>query len=220
MSAFSGYVAAALQYGLNAILVKPKRSFGPFEMQVVLEEVHSDDLEITDHPVEQGAIISDHAYKRPAEVRIMGGWSDSPVIPDVFRAVAAVPGATVEGVQSLIKGNNVGQGRDIYAKILKLQSERTPFDVYTGKRTYTDMLIKSVNMTTDKDTEHSLLLTVTLRQVIIVNTQLVTLAPAENQTLPETTAAPSNLGTKSLVPTNRYDAGGGRGFVNPATVTP
>ena len=48
MSAFSGFVNAALQYGINAILVRPKRSVGPFEMQVVMEEQHTDDLEITD----------------------------------------------------------------------------------------------------------------------------------------------------------------------------
>lgn len=221
MSAFSGFVNAALQYGINAILVRPKRSVGPFEMQVVMEEQHTDDLEITDHPVEQGAIISDHAFKRPAEVKIVGGWSDSPSIPDLFRGIAAVPGTTVAGVQSLITGNNVSQGRDIYDKLLKLQSDRTPFDVYTGKRVYKNMLIKSLSTVTDRDTENSLVVTMLLRQIITITTTTLSLpAPLERQADPGSTAQPSNFGSKSLTPTNKYDAGGGRGFVNPATVVP
>ena len=204
MSAFSGFVNAALQYGITAILVRPKRSVGPFEMQVVMEEQHTDDLEITDHPVEQGAIISDHAFKRPAEVKIVGGWSDSPSNPDLFKALAAVPGQTVQGVQSLITGNNVSQGRDIYDKLLKLQSDRNPFDVYTGKRIYRDMLIRSLSTVTDRETENSLVVTLLLRQVILITTSTLTLpAPIEQQANPRSTAEPSNFGSKSLQPSGR-----------------
>ncbi len=41
---------------------------------VVVEEVHRDALAITQHPVEQGASITDHAYRLPAVVEVrMGG---------------------------------------------------------------------------------------------------------------------------------------------------
>jgi hypothetical protein len=43
------------------------RKIGVIIPDVVVSEKHSDTLEITEHPVETGAAISDHAYKRPAK---------------------------------------------------------------------------------------------------------------------------------------------------------
>lgn len=218
---FLGFATAAAQYGLTSVLVRPLRMVGGIVMQVVVEEHHVDDLEITDHPVEQGAVISDHAYKRPAELRIVGGWSDSPTVPDLFQGVVAAPGATVSGVQALINGNGVGQAKAMYARMLDLQQKREPLDVYTGKRVYRDMLIKGLQATTDRDHENAVLLTMTLRQVIMVSTRLVSLqVPAARQADPASTAAPVDVGPKQLVPSNRYDAGAGRGQVNPPVVTP
>jgi hypothetical protein len=37
---------------------------------VTIEEQHSDELNITEHPVETGSPISDHAYMTPPEVTI------------------------------------------------------------------------------------------------------------------------------------------------------
>ena len=41
--------------------IVPRRSIGPFNATLTIEEVASDDLEITQHPVQQGAAITDHA---------------------------------------------------------------------------------------------------------------------------------------------------------------
>ena len=75
---FSGIVSGALAFGSDLVVIKPRRSIGTFAAQVTLEESHSDQLEISDHPVQQGASITDHAYKRPAELTIKCGWSNSP----------------------------------------------------------------------------------------------------------------------------------------------
>lgn len=205
MNAQIGFVTAAAQYGLGSILVKPRRSIGGLVMQVVVEEVHHDELEITEHPVELGASISDHAYMRPSEVIIRGGWSDSPSVVGLFTGIAAGIGGTVAGVQSLVSGNNASQARDMYEKLLTLQSDRTPFDVYTGKRVYSNMLIKSLNATTDKENENSFFVTCTLRQVIIVQTQVLTVsAPMSSQANPAATAQPVDSGNKFLTETKRW----------------
>ena len=76
MSAFTGFVQAGLQMGLDTILIKPKRglfnivlpdgtSMKDIIAQATFEERHIDELEVTDHPVQQGAMISDHAFRRP-----------------------------------------------------------------------------------------------------------------------------------------------------------
>ena len=47
-----GIATTAVQLGIDAALVKPKRALGPFIAQVTIEEHHEDTLEITDHPTE------------------------------------------------------------------------------------------------------------------------------------------------------------------------
>lgn len=205
MSGALGYVSAAAQIGLDSILIRPKRSIGGIVAQVTIEEVHHDDLEITDHPVEQGAIISDHAFSRPSEVTIRCAWSNSPSASSLVEGVAGAASSTVSGVQSLVTGNTASSVRDVYAKLIELQRSRLPFDVFTGKRVYRNMLVKSLTVTTDKEHEQSLLVTATLRQVIIVQTQLLNVAaPAAQQADPAATQPQVNSGAKSLIPTSRY----------------
>ena len=200
-----GFVTAAAQYYAASILIKPRRSVGSFVADVTIEEQHDDELEITDHPVEQGALISDHAFKRPAELTLRLGWSDSPVIAGLVAGVAATGLQTVAGVQSLATGNSASQVKDTYAKLLAMQASRAPFTVYTGKRRYDDMLIKHIAVTTTRESEHSLMATIRLRQVIIVQTQLVTItAAAADQLTASATTPATDAGTKSVLPTTKY----------------
>lgn len=210
MNAALGFITAAAQYGLDSILVKPRRSIGPFTMQVVVEETHHDELEITEHPVElglSGNIVTDHAYKRPEEVVIRGGWSDSPSYKGLLAAALNSVESTINGVQSLITGNDAAGVKDTYQKFIVFQAKRELMDVYTGKRVYKNMLIKAVTMVTDPDHENSVFLTVTLRQIIVVTTQAIT-APVpvgRQQLLPGTTNPPSNMGLKVPVPSTKFN---------------
>lgn len=200
-----GFVVAAASLGLDSILIRPKRAMGPIVAQVTIEEVHDDELEITEHPVEQGAAISDHAFKKPARLRIRCAWSNSPSAPSLVGGVVGGLQATVSGVQSLVTGNTATSVRDVYAKLLKLQTDRIRFDVTTGKRNYTDMLIKALSVTTDKESENALIVTATLQQVIVVQTRTVAVsAPAANQAAPASTQPITDSGTKSLLPTTKY----------------
>lgn len=237
MSAFTGFVQAGLQLGLNTILITPKRGFSDITTpdgktipditaQVVIEESHHDELEITDHPVQQGAMISDHAFKRPAELTLSLGWSNSPAIINGLLNAALAAGASmnstilgasniysvVSGVaglqgsidnsklpsalQSSQNGTAIGQINDIYNKLLALQEKRALFTIYTGKRKYVNMVCKTLTVQTDFKSEHSLPIRMVCKQVIIVDTQVATL-PAGTQANPQNTAAPVNSGTVS-----------------------
>lgn len=217
-----GFINAAAAVALDYVLIKPQRSIGPITAQVTLEETHDDEMEITEHPVEQGAAIADHAFKRPARLRIRCAWSNSPSTPGLVDGVIGGLKATVSGAQDLVTGNTKAKVTDFYDKLLKLQVDRAPFDVLTGKRAYKNMLVQALNCTTDRETENSLVVTVTLRQVIIVSTQIISVnAPAGDQANPEATQAPTNSGSQTLVPSSKFNgAGDGRGFVNPPLVTP
>lgn len=213
-----GYVAAGGLLYASSILIKPKRGLdtgvSPIVAQVTIEEQHRDEVQITEHPIEQGANVADHAFSLPASLIVRYGWSNSPSAANVGQALTNSAKGTVSGVQSLLSGNSSDQVKDIYAKILRLQASRDPFTVYTGKRRYDNMLIKSVAVTTDATTEQALMVTIELRQVLFVRVTTTSVgAPSSAQAAPESTAAPINSGTKVAAPTQRFNAaGGGAGF--------
>lgn len=224
MGQILGLVTAAAQLGLESILVTPTRYIGPFFAQVTLEEQHQDELEITDHPVETGARITDHAYMRPSELTIHCAWSNSPSIGGqggILGLAQGVIGAvtqTISGVASLLSGSATTQVQQMYENLLDLQRRRIPFDVATGKRVYNNMLVKSLRVTTNKETENALDVTAVFRQIVIVRTQVVTVAaPKTAQADPGKTSPQTDKGTKALTPGNNYNAGAGRGAINPGT---
>lgn len=215
-----GFVLPVLSIGLGSLSIRPKRGFFPASgkganliARATLREVHRDTLEISDHPIEQGAAISDHAFKRPAEVVIECGWSNTPSLPGGIRGAAtalignAIPIAgaalaaldTIGTVQSLMNGNAVDQVRATYQQLLELQSSRIPFDIYTGKRVYKNMLFRELMTTTEAATENSLLITATCRQVILVATRTVTIPinTSAQADAPKTTPT-ADLGQKTL----------------------
>ena len=177
---------------LETVLFRQGRSIAGIIPNVTVEESHHDEMTITNHPVEQGATISDHAFKNPAQVTCRYGWSNSSLLQ----------AAAVDLVSGLLQGSLGGASGDsldvnqVYAKLLELQTSAKPFDLVTGKRSYSNMLIKSLSMTTDAATENALIVTAVMQQVIIVQTQVTTLQPAENHAQPQSTAPMQNTGTK------------------------
>jgi len=128
------------------LFVPYRRTIGGIPAQVTIQEQERDELTITEHPVEQGAPINDHAFKRPSEVTIRAGWS-----------------AGWAGDLSDVSG--------VYGTLLMLQASLQPFELYTGKRHYKDMLIASIAVTTDQSTEFALMADIVCKQVIIVKTK-------------------------------------------------
>lgn len=144
---------------------------------VAINERHIDRLIITKNPVEQGAPISDHAFKLPASVSLRYGWSDS-------------------------SGGYEGYVLDVYAVLIALQNSRTPFTLATGKRLYPNMLVEVVEVETDVRSEYALMVEANCEQVIIVQTQTATLPPANAQASPQQTAQPVDAGPQSAAAAN------------------
>lgn len=222
MSSLTGAALAAVQLGLGSLLVRPRRSVGPFALQITVQERHTDEMEITDHPIEQGATISDHAFKRPSEVTIEGSWSASPSSSGLVDGIIGGLKATVTGAQAIVSGKPPTSMQEMYDKLLRLQKEAIPFDIYTGKRKYSNMVMRSLSVTTDKTTENNLAVTMVCRELLIVQTSVLNIqTDLTKQSNPGATASPVNSGTKSLLSGSGYSpAGAGRGNVNPPFVTP
>ncbi|HFI2300216.1 TPA: phage baseplate protein [Escherichia coli] len=174
---------------LSVIFRLQSRKIGIFVPDVVVSEKHVDALEITEHPVEFGAAINDHAYKRASEVTMECGFAGG--------------GSVLDLVNLSSIGLRVGESpREIYQQLLDLQKSRVPFDVVTGKRTYSNMLIRAIEATTDRTSENVLSCVLTLREVIMSDTQSITVTDKANMQEGVSTTPVQNTGMKSLVPTS------------------
>lgn len=149
-----------------------KRSFGPIEVQVVVSETTNDVLTITRQPVQQGASITDHAYKEP----------------------------TTFAMQILFQDNLTTSLSKIYQDLLDLQNDRAPFEIVTPKRIYRSMLISSIGVTTDKRTENILSVSISFQQVILVTVSTATI-PRARQRNAGATGKTEPAGKKSALKT-------------------
>ena len=152
----------------QVVVATPRREFAGFSGYVTIEESATDELEITAHPVQSGAEITDHSYLKPAEVSVR-----------------------------FMYDTKSGELWDIYEKLRELQEKRELFDVVVGKRSYSNMLLQSLSVSTDKTTENVLSAHANFKQVILAKVEATTLPPKENQKMPRKTASVHNSGNKS-----------------------
>jgi hypothetical protein len=219
-----GTIAAGAYIGLDSILIRPHRGFENIKTDsgetledlfadAVVEEKSIDQLDITDHPIEEGATISDHAYKLPSQVTLILGFSNSPnknnnLLDAAIGALATTgsiarnltSGALALGtVVSFFNGASVDQVKYNYDRLLEMQSRRALFTLYTGKRKYDNMIIKGITNLTNSKTENSMLITVECHQLILVNTSVLTFKK-DVQATPGATASQVDKGIKQVVP--------------------
>lgn len=147
---------------------------------VTVEEKHKDELKITEHPTEVGAPINDHAYKEAPEVSMKVGWSES-----AGKLNGLVGDSFLSGNTSL----NI-----VYQTLIQLQESAVPLVISTGKRLYTNMLIKSLGCSTDLQTENVLMIDLTFKKINLVQTS-ETEVLVENQANPAETSGISDGGT-------------------------
>lgn len=160
--------------------INPRRAIGEFTGFITFDETGTDKVTLTKHPVQQGATISDHAYKEPTLLTMTiqyraGFFSDSL--------------------------------SDKYEEFLELQNTREPLTVYTGKRTYINMVLISVGNTTNKETENVLRLNLSFEEVILVEVTPTTVPARSRQRSPGVTGATEKAGKKSALVTLKEGIG-------------
>jgi hypothetical protein len=165
-------------------------------------------LEISQHPVDVGAEVADHSYRRGAQLTLKGGYSDSPTPKGLLEGLASAVTGTIKGVQSLVSGNNASQVKATYEKMLALQNLRVPFAVLTGKRESHNMIMRSLRVTTDVSSSNVLLFTAELQEIILVKPRRIDLntAPADAQTNPSDTQPVVGRGRAGLVEAENFNA--------------
>lgn len=191
-----------LSQSSSPTLIRPQRSLGGLVFDVVLREAHEDGLVITEHPVEKGAPISDHAYSKPRSVSITGGVSDA--------------GSALD----LSSESSSGGKRSVtfYEELLKLQASREPFEIVTGKRSYKNMLLETISVADEGTSVDTLIVTADCREVTIVETKTTTIPPRARHANGAKTGGIGNKGDKQLQSDKRSaisEAAGGSGHRRP-----
>ena len=149
-----GYSPSVWGSGLGfqqLLMVKTNLDGYFFDAVFSVDTEHS--LTVTQHPVQTGANISDHAFVNPIRMTMQVGVSDAMA----YRAGTSYGGdGKTKSVQA-------------YRLLCKLQELRTPMQVVTRLNTYQNMLIESIDVSDDVSTLCALKATVNLVQVLVVN---------------------------------------------------
>lgn len=135
---------------MAAIVFKvTKAKIDSIDLDCSINESHAADSEVTQHPVEKGADITDHVRLKPLVVQMEGLVSDATFPPQA------------------------GRWRDAYRKLMTLRDQAKPFTLVTALREYTDMVLVSLTFPRDIGSADSLKFSATLQQVVRATSQTV-----------------------------------------------
>lgn len=125
-----------------------KTNIAGYFFDAILRTQHRREVEITKHPVQTGAAISDHAFQMPSYVSFEIGMSDvmDSIIPGQFS------GSYTKSVSA-------------YQILKKLQTDRQPLQVVTRLDNYQNMLIQSILIDDSYKTLYGLRALVSLQEI-------------------------------------------------------
>lgn len=129
----------------------------------VMRADHSNEMRITEHPIQSGAAISDHAYALPSRVVLEIAMSDA---MDSF----------VSGQYSDFATKSISA----YQKLLELKDMRVPLTLTTRLNTYNNMLIEELRASDDIRTLHGLRASVRFKQIIVGTVSVTTQSARPN----------------------------------------
>jgi hypothetical protein len=138
---------------------KTRATVGVVQFDASVFEMHTDEMEITDHPVEDGSDISDHIRKLPITLEMNGVVTNNPIV--FLASVRAKSPVTTDTTNTL---DRVGAA---YEKLQELQETGELLDVATSLRDYNNMAIQAMSVSRDASTGNILDATLTLREIII-----------------------------------------------------
>lgn len=160
------------------LLFKTKRTrIDTLELDAAISEAHSGTNEVTDHPVEDGADITDHVRVKPDTVTIEGIISNTPVIAGNARFEGGLETSEQNGVLvvSGVGADSLDDARaeSAYQQLLKIKEDRLPVVIVTSLRQYERMILERLNVPRDARIGSALRFSATFREVRTVASQRV-----------------------------------------------
>lgn len=120
-----------------------------YVFDAVFKADHRSSLRVTEHPVQTGANISDHAYQLPETLTLEIGMSDAMDSYD----------------QTQWKGYYTEKSVNAFQKLKEIQYKRLPITVTTRLNTYRNMMIVDIATSEELKTLHGLKSMVYFKQI-------------------------------------------------------
>jgi hypothetical protein len=125
-------------------------SIGGYIFDAYLNIQHENEVTITEHPIETGAAVSDHAYIMPSKLTFQIGMTDC--------AQDIIPGQFSGGSSRAVTA---------YSLLQEMKANRIPMEVVTRLATYENMLVQSVTAPDDHTTAHALKAAVVMQEIMV-----------------------------------------------------
>lgn len=143
----------------TSLLFRTLTKLDTITLDATISEAHEGEVDVTEHPVEQGADVTDHARPKPDNYMLTGLISDTPLSPGQARRAGVAEG-TVKEIP--------GRSQLVYEQLRTLKDTGKLITVVTGLRTYENMLVTKLSAPRDNKTGDALMFTMGLRQIRIV----------------------------------------------------
>lgn len=156
------------------------------EVDAVLSERHSAQVEITKHPVEAGVSPADHARLLPLKLQMEAVVTNTPLsqVDRDFRGV-------FDGAASSGAPGSPGYAQRVMAELDKLKTDRKLINVATSLRLYRNVMLTGIEVPRDSKMVDAYRFTVTFEEVRLVNTDTAKLQV-------QVTAPPKRQPTKKI----------------------
>lgn len=138
------------------------------ELDAAITEKHSAKVEITKHPIEEGANPTDHARLLPLAIMVEGFLTNTPLgaVERAFRGVTNDP-RTSTGARGA-----AGPAQQAMAELEKMRVDKKVVSVVSDFRSYDGMLITSIEVPRDAKTGEAIRFTITLEEIRIVRSEI------------------------------------------------
>lgn len=186
--------------------------FQPFQaiidtlvLDASVREEHVSEVEVTDHPVEQGAAVSDHARPKPEELTIEGVVSNTPLNHLQTRRAVTSEGFswTTSAAVNSVRGVP-GNAESAYVTLRAMRDTPRLVTIITALRSYDNMVMTSLKVPRDGAIGDVLKFEAKFKQVRIVTNAVTVVATKVPKAKPQ-----QKLGSKATTsPTAGTPVGG------------
>lgn len=159
-------------------LIYVKTNIGGWFFDAFLNVDYNSTLRVTEHPIQTGADVTDHAYMEAEQLVFEIGMSDV--------AKSLVDGQFTQGWSRSVTA---------YQVLKELQRSRVPMQVKTRLQLYKNMIVENLRAKDDYTTLNGLKCVVTMREIFIAQVSTVTVS-----TRPQVTGSTKAGEAQAIIP--------------------
>lgn len=173
-------------------------ALSPILLDATLKESFKAEAEVTQHPIEDGADVSDHVILKPTSLTISGIVTETPFegLPGLVKAAGASVGSLIgqalgpfgtaagavaggiggKSLAGAITGSTDRALSDYVTHFVAVRDARQPVDILTGLTRYTGYILSSFTCSRDQKTGGSITVDLEFKQRLLATSQVTQVA--------------------------------------------